>query len=148
MIDLSKINPGLYKHASDIQVRFADCDMAGHVNNATILTYFETARIDFFHDVIGTDNDWNKTGLILAHSEIDYLAPVYLQDKVKAYSRVTRIGNKSFNMENLLVKVKDGKETFAAIASFVLVCMDYSKKQTIEIPKSWIEKLDKFEKQS
>ena len=75
---------------------FADCDMAGHVNNATILTYFETARIQFFQDVIGTDNDWQSTGLILAHSEIDYLEPVYLPEQVKAYSRVTKIGSKSF----------------------------------------------------
>ncbi len=145
MVDLSKINVSHYKHVTPIQVRFADCDMAGHVNNATILTYFETARIDFFHDVIGRDNDWQATGLILAHTEIDYIQPVYLQDKVKAYSRVTRVGTKSFTMENLLVRLNNGKEEFAAYASFVLVCMNYHEKKTIEIPKEWIEKLELFE---
>src|SRR5207244_6214863 len=98
-MDLSKINAASFKHATPIQIRFSDIDLAGHVNNATILTYFETARISFLDDMVGKANDWGNRGLILAHSEIDYLTPVYLQDTVKAYSRITRIGTKSFTME-------------------------------------------------
>jgi len=32
-----------------IQIRFSDCDMLQHVNNAIYLQYFETARINFFN---------------------------------------------------------------------------------------------------
>jgi acyl-CoA thioester hydrolase len=37
-------------HTTTIQVRFADVDKLGHVNNAKYLTYFEIARMQFFKD--------------------------------------------------------------------------------------------------
>ncbi|MEO8760903.1 MAG: hypothetical protein ABI388_06615, partial [Bacteroidia bacterium] len=38
--DFSKINITDYKHSTPIQIRFVDIDKMGHVNNATILSYF------------------------------------------------------------------------------------------------------------
>ncbi|HXB41600.1 MAG TPA: thioesterase family protein [Bacteroidia bacterium] len=141
--DFSHISIKDYKHSTPIQIRFVDIDRVGHVNNATILSYFETARVVFLDEIIGRENDWYERGLILAHTEIDYLLPVYLEDKIKSYTRVTRVGTKSFEMENVLVKVKDGKEIMTAFATFVIVCMDYKTNQTVEIPSSWKEKLMK-----
>ncbi|MBA3665036.1 MAG: acyl-CoA thioesterase [Bacteroidetes bacterium] len=140
-MDFSALTISDFKHSIPIQIRFSDCDMAGHVNNATVLTYYETARIEFLFGIVGLDNDWKSTGLILAHSEIDYIEPVYLQDKIKACSRITRIGSKSFTIENILVKTNEKKEVIASFASFVLVCMDYHKKESIEIPQPWKDKM-------
>ncbi len=39
--------------ASSIDVRFADTDAMGHVNNAVYLTYCEMARIQYWSDVTG-----------------------------------------------------------------------------------------------
>ncbi|MFL5753541.1 MAG: acyl-CoA thioesterase [Bacteroidia bacterium] len=139
-MDQSAISSGSFKHSSAIQIRFADADLAGHVNNAVILSYFETARVAFLDEMIGKENDWKSRSLILARTEVDYLKPIYLNDDIKVYSRISRIGSKSFTMENLLVKTDQGKEIPAARASFVLVCMDYIKKQTIEIPPAWKQK--------
>ncbi len=139
--DFSTLNPASFTHALEIQIRFVDIDLAGHVNNATILSYFELGRVAYLDELIGAENDWRGKGLILAHTEIDYIEPVYLHDKIKAYSRITHVGTKSFTIENLLVKLKDGKETFAAVASFVTVCFDYKQKQTTEIPADWRELL-------
>ena len=38
-------SPGPSRHEVEIQVRFADTDAMGHVNNATYLTYCEIARV-------------------------------------------------------------------------------------------------------
>jgi acyl-CoA thioester hydrolase len=141
--DFSHVNLKDYRHSTPIQIRFVDIDRVGHVNNATILSYFETARVAFLDEIIGRENDWYERGLILAHTEIDYLLPVYLEDKIKSYTRVIRVGTKSFEMENVLVKVKDGKELMTAFATFIIVCMDYKTYQTIEISSSWKEKLIK-----
>ena len=40
--------------AAEIQIRFGDCDIAGHVHNAAYLHYFESARIQFFVTELGT----------------------------------------------------------------------------------------------
>ena|ERR1700741_3087937 len=143
-MDFSKINPGAFKHSAPIQIRFVDIDLAGHVNNATILSYFETARVEFLNEMIEKENDWQSNGLVIAHSEIDYIQPVYLQDKIKVYSRVLKMGTKSFTIENLLVKMEEGKEIFASYATFVIVCLDYRKKETKEIPSEWRAKFQSF----
>ena len=45
--------PGDFRHRRVIDVRFADTDAMGHVNNAVYLTYCETARIPYWTDVTG-----------------------------------------------------------------------------------------------
>jgi acyl-ACP thioesterase len=37
--------PGDFGHRRELDVRFADTDAMGHVNNAVYLTYCESARI-------------------------------------------------------------------------------------------------------
>ena len=143
-MNTSDINLSQFTHALPIQIRYVDIDRQGHVNNATILSYFEMARVEFLNEVVGTGNDWDRRGLVIAHSEIDYLQPVLIQDKIIAYSRISHIGTKSFKIENVLVKTYDGKDSILCTASFVLVCMNYLEKQTIKIPPDWKEKFLKL----
>ena len=142
--DFSQINIANYKHSTPIQIRFVDIDKMGHVNNATILSYFEIARTNFFDDVIGQQDNWFERGLIIANTNIDYLQPVYLRDDVKALVRIAKVGTKSFDVEHVLVRTLNGKETICAIANSILVCMDYSKNITIEVPTEWKEKIKTF----
>ena len=142
--DFSKINIADYKYSIAIQIRFVDIDKMGHVNNATILSYFEIARTHFFDDVIGQQDNWFERGLIIANTNIDYLQPIYLRDEVKAFVRIAKTGTKSFDVEHLLIKTVNKQQIICAIANSILVCMDYTKKQTIEIPAEWKEKLNQI----
>ena len=45
--------PGTFCHRREVDVRFADTDAMGHVNNAVYLTYCESARISYWTDVTG-----------------------------------------------------------------------------------------------
>jgi acyl-CoA thioester hydrolase len=63
-----------------IQVRFSDCDMMGHVNNAVYLSYFEMARIYYFGILLAKDRDWKKEGVLLRKNEVEYLKPVLLHE--------------------------------------------------------------------
>lgn len=143
--DLSHINISNYRYSTPVQVRFIDIDKMGHVNNATVITYFEIGRLAYFDEVIGKTNDWFGRGLILAHTEVDYILPIYAEDEIKVYSRVIEIGHKSFTIENLLVKIQEGKEVSAAFAASVIVCMNYNEKKTMPVPEAWKEKLCQFE---
>lgn len=144
--DLSHIDLKKYHHSTPIQIRFVDIDKLGHVNNATILSYFETARVSYLNDVIGHENDRFGHGLILTHSEIEYLQPVYHYDEIVAHTRTTQVGNKSFTVENVLMRMDGSKEVLCAYATGVLVCMDYHQKLTAEIPEEWKAKLKHFDK--
>ena len=36
----------------EVQVRFSDIDLLGHVNNVAYFNYFEMARIHYFHPLL------------------------------------------------------------------------------------------------
>jgi len=134
-----------YRFKTPIQVRFKDVDKQGHVNNANHLTYFEISRTEYFKEIFRKSGDWDKTGMILAHTEITYKTPITLEDTIICFTRVSRFGDKSFDMENVLAaETEDGYE-IRAYGKSVLVCMDYVNKQTVSVPAEWIESSGIFE---
>ena len=97
--------PGAFAHRVDVDVRFADTDAMGHVNNAVYLTYCETARIRYWSDVTGEPLAAGHEGaesLILAEARITYRAQVFHTDIVTVETRATRIGSSSFVLEHRL----------------------------------------------
>ena len=114
-----------FKHKTPIQVRFKDIDALGHVNNANHLSYIEHARVHYFNDAVGANINWSEEGIILAKAIIDYKMPILLNDKVFVYTRCSRTGNKSFDLEYMIVKEENGKEVVLATATTVMVCFNY-----------------------
>jgi len=121
-----------------IQVRFADIDVMGHVNNAVYLSYFEMARVLIFSKLLGVDWDWNQYGVLLRKNEIEYLKPVTLNEQPIISLKTEKLGTKSFVLSYEL-KVNEEVRT---TGSSVMVCFDASKNQTIEIPTKMREILD------
>ena len=117
-------------------VRFRDLDPMGHVNNAVFLTYIESARAAFLQH-LGAVQTLEDLAIIVARIEIDFRAPVRFGDEVEVSVRVSRFGEKSFDLENQL---RVG-ETVVAEAKTVLVTYDYAKRAPVEIPDEWREKL-------
>ena len=86
--------PAISPIGSTIDVRFADTDAMGHVNNAVYLTYCEMARIRYWTDVTGEPIAAGHEGaesLILAEARITYRAPVFHSERVT--SRPARRGS-------------------------------------------------------
>ena len=127
--------PGSFRHRLTIDVRFADTDAQGHVNNAAYLTYCETARIRYWTDVTGEVFAQGAEGarsLILAEARITYRAQVRYGDVVTVESRATRIGRRSFTLEHrLLAASPGGPERLVAVSESVLVRFDYGTQRPI-----------------
>ena len=137
--------PEKFKHSMRPEIRFVDIDAFGHVNNAHYLTYFEQARVKYFDDVVGWKYDWSKQGIILARAEINFVMPVLFRDDVKIMTRCSRLGNKSFDMEYVLVKAENDNEVVLADGKTVMVAFDYATNQSIPIPDLWKKVLINYE---
>ncbi len=133
------------KHKAPIQIRFADTDMLGHVNNANYLTYMELARMSYFNEVVNDAVDWSKEGVILAKSVIDYRRPILLEDQLHVHLCVDHISSKSFNFSYRFVVTKNGEETVYAEGSTIMVCFDYEFNKSIVMPDKWKERIKKYE---
>ena len=122
-----------YKFRTPIPIRFSDLDFYGHVNNAIYLTYFEIARSDYWREIVKWD--WNHNGIILAKSEVNYLKPITRNDQIACYIRTTRIGNSSFDVMHVLVKITDEGEEICTTGKTVCISYDYSIHNPVKIPK-------------
>jgi acyl-CoA thioester hydrolase len=125
-----------FKHKFPIQIRFKDVDKMGHVNNANHLTYIEIARLKYFEDVLKVEGKWSKeAGLILARVEIDYKAPILLHDNIFVYTRCSRIGTKSLQLDWEIVSDKGNSEEIMAKGIAIVVYFDYQHNVTVLVPE-------------
>ena len=138
---MNNLNDFHYK--TTLPIRFADIDSFGHVNNAIYLTYFEIARSSYWTEVVQWD--WETMGIIIGRAEINFIKPINLNDQVLAYVRTSRIGNSSFDLEYVLVKVNNGVEEICTTGSTVCIAFDYSQNQSSAIPEAHKLKMITFE---
>lgn len=125
-----------------IQVRFADCDVMGHVNNAVYLSYFEMARMHYFQFLVGDKWDWKENGIILVKNEVTYLKPVLLHDQPEIQVFTGEAGRTSFEM-NYELYVKD---KLYSTGRSKLVCFDFKTQQTVPIYEEMLNGFSKLEK--
>lgn len=111
-----------------IQLRFSDTDRLGHVNNAVYATYAELGRLAFVRELGMTDQ-----GLILARLAIDFLRQVRLGDECAVVTRVVRIGETSFTLEQTLSANGEVAARFEA----VMVCFDYEAQRPVPVPDAF-----------
>jgi acyl-CoA thioester hydrolase len=121
-----------YKFKTPIPIRFSDIDAYGHANNAVYLTYFETARSNYWREI--AQWDWNECGIILGRAEVNYLKPITLHDQIACYVRTTRIGNSSFDVMHVLVKQTESGEEICTTGKTVCVSYDYGANKSVRIP--------------
>ena len=123
-------------------MRWSDCDMLGHVNNAVYLTYAEQARSEYCERM---DWDWQKHGLILAKAELNFRQPLFYTDKPFIYVRITKLGNKSFEMLHIITNEKNGTPEIVAEITCIGVMIHYATGLTFPIPDDIREKIKAFE---
>ncbi len=140
---------GDFAHRVEIDVRFADTDAMGHVNNAIYLTYCEMARIRYWTDVTGEPIAPGHEGaesLILAEARITYRAPVFHGERVTVETRATRIGSASFTLEHRLTACPpDGASRLVATSESVMVRYDYATERPAPLGASFVAAIEGFE---
>lgn len=124
-----------FRHRTTLQVRFADTDAFGHVNNAVFATYAELARIRYLLDVLRAGATFDELPLILARLAIDFRSPILFDQEVIVASRVERIGRSSFTMRHEMTAGPDGR--VVAEVDSVLVTYDYALARPMPVPDAW-----------
>lgn len=131
-----------FKNSIEIQVRFNDVDILGHVSNTVYQTYFDTGKTFYMDAVIG-NYDFMKEAMVGASIKIEYLEPIFMKTRILVQSRIPRIGHKSFDFEHRLVDATNGKVLSTCTA--VMVCFNPQTQESILIPDHWREKIKAYE---
>lgn len=143
--------PGPFGHRVAVEVRFADTDAMGHVNNATYLTYCEIARAGYYRDVTGVPFPGRagatEPSLILADAQLTFRSPAFFGETLTIETRVGRIGRSSFDMEHRISAPEGGSgpARLVAVARTVLVSYDYDRAAVTPLPDELVRLAEAFE---
>ena len=117
-----------FKFQHSLKTRWRDSDAFRHINNAVYLSYIEDARIELLRR-------WKITqdgkSVIVASVKIDYFKQVIHPANLIIGQRVTRIGNKSFDITSVVFNKETEESTCKSIIT--IVCFDFNLNQTVPV---------------
>lgn len=124
-----------------IEMRWTDCDLLGHVNNAKFIEFAQDARIRFFAE--SSTIEWGREySLVVRHMDVDYERPLFLKSSpILVDISVLKIGNTSFTLRHDICD-KDGN--LAARVDAVLVGFDNKTNSKLQLTDEIRELLTKF----
>ena len=134
---------GDFAHRHPVEVRLADTDAMGHVNNARYLTYVEIARVAYYETVTGNALPIGvhgaEEGMILAEIRMTYRSPAFYGETLTVETRVERVGRSSFGMVHRITAPDSryGPARLVAVADSTLVSYDYQQECPIPVPDEW-----------
>lgn len=138
-----------------IPVTFRDMDAFGHVNNAVYVSYMETGRVQYFNQVLGIPilpphllaasggPGATEPSIIVADLNLSYRSPATLGETIRVAVRVSRVGNKSFDMEYRLTEAASGR--LVGEGKTVQVAYDYGQNCTVPVPQRWRERFAAYD---
>ncbi len=132
-----------FHHRLDIQQRFNDIDMFGHVNNGAYLQMFDLGKVRYFNTVMGGDIDWHKATVVVVNINVSFHSPAYFEEPLAVLTAVSRISTHSFILEQRIVNPETGD--VKSTAQTVMAGFDPTTATGLELPAVWVDSLNKFE---
>ena len=119
-----------FQFNTPIEIRFADLDAYGHVNNALFFTFLETARVKLFQQHFGAFLG-SELMFLVVRAECDYRLPIELTDQLQVAISIDQVRHSSFNFG---YRMHNGAGKTFAEAKTVMVCYDPKIKKPVAIP--------------
>lgn len=132
-----------FQHEMPAQLRFSDVDQFGHVNNSVYFSLFDTCKTKYIFDALGQET-FKDIGIVVAHINADFIAPIYYPDEIVIQTAVQHIGTKSFTLYQRVInnRTKEVK----CVCQTVMVTFDLKNNKSIEIDQKFKVRLAEFDK--
>ena len=116
-----------------------DCDMLGHLNHATMLSFLERARWALLEPQIDV-RDWARQPVfsVVRHVDIGYLAQSLPGEDLVVRSGLLAVKNTSYIVRQDVRKAQDNTKVAEANIVFVAVSRDG---KPVRVPDEWREML-------
>ena len=131
-----------FNHQMSVQIRFSDIDMLGHVNNAVYMNYFDMAKTKYFQAVYNA-REWSRLDVVVANVNVDFRSPVFFNENIIVKTKITRLGNKSFNMIQQIELADSGE--IKTVSHSVMVGFDVATNSSKPLSECWKEQVREFE---
>ena len=134
-----------FDHSVDLQIRFNDIDILGHLNNTVYFSFYDTGKAYFFEHMLRGDIEWRKVETVIANVDCAYVAPIYFGDQIAVYTRCMHISEKSFRLQQVIVEKRTGE--LKSACETVMVSYDPEARQSVPLSDRYRTALEKTMKQ-
>lgn len=118
-----------------LPVQWGEMDAYGHVNNAVLFRYFESARMAYLERCgFVSSYDRDRIGAILHSTSCRFRRPLFCPDTVLVGTRVGAVGEDRFTMEYRVVSRAQGATV--AEGDAVVVSYDYRANRKVPLPEA------------
>jgi len=119
----------------EIRVRGYHLDVYQHVNNGRYLEFLEEARWEYMGRTgMGASLDAAGMAMVIVNININYRLPAVIGDLLRVTVDVTRVGNKSATLTQLVNRVDgDGSETTVVDAEVTFCVMDRATEKALPL---------------
>lgn len=135
-----------YRHYINLQTRFTDYDMLGHLNNNVYMSFMDLGKAEYFTRVMKGEVDWSNPGIVVVNVNCDYLAPVVPGEELELFTTVTKIGERSLTLDQRIINSDTGETK--CIARTVMAGFDAETSTSTLIPTEWVEAIEAYEERS
>ena len=133
----------IFRHRTPIQIRFNDLDAYQHVNNNVYFSFYDLGKENYFSTVLCPDFRLQPVVPLVASIHADFIEPILYEDQIVIETRLSRLGNKSFTLQQRAVN--QVTERVVCQAETVMVCVDLKKGHSVEIPDSYRHAIEQYE---
>lgn len=134
---------GPFYHIVDIQPRFADYDMFGHVNNSVYLQFMDLAKVAYFEAAMGGPLPTKGDVVVIVNVNISFFSPTLPGEPLSVVTRCTRLSLHSFTLEQRVVNRSTGD--VKCIGTTVLAGFNTQSGEGCEIAPAWADSLRRME---
>ena len=99
-------------------------------------------KTEYFKAIRGGDIP-KEIDIVVAHAEVDFIAPVFLNDEIAVQTTVSEIGNKSFELIQRIVDTKNN--ITKCFCKTIMVGFDVKTNTSKPISDEWREAISAFE---
>lgn len=132
-----------FRHRIPLQVRFNDIDILGHINNSVYLSFFDLAKAEYLTHATSAKVEIGGISVAIVNINVNFYSPGYFDEPLEAVTAVTRVSNRSLQMEQRVYNPKTGD--VKCIATTIMAGFDPKTASGIEIPHEFIAELEAFE---
>lgn len=132
-----------YKHRLNLQMRFKDIDLFGHVNNNVYFEYFDLGKVKYIEDTLGDLFNPKGDAAVVANINCNFLHPTLPNEPLAVETRTDSMGDHSFTLNQRVLNTNTGE--VKCEGSVVMVCFDTRTGKSRELPDEWRKRIDRFE---
>ena len=133
-------NERIMKHKLEVQIRFNDIDILGHLNNTVYYSLYDLGKARYMEDIGLRPRGPVAPTCVIADVHCTYFFPIHYGDEIYVTTECREVGEKHFTLEQELV---DGEGQVRSHCTTVMVYIDPATGKSAPLPENYKQALER-----